>query len=201
MTTTFLFLCTLAALLELDTTYAFQTLISRPIIVGPIFGLITGNAAAGLQVGIFTELLFSDSTPLGGIIPPSGVIASVIPVLLYDLGIDLYFGFFFGILSAILYSVFDALLRKTRFTWMVFLEKKITRPVKDMKGVIFTALLLSFLMTFIFISAAAWLSAQIAFIIFPYLTPKILFAFKLAYVAVPWIGLAALLSNFRFKTR
>ena len=52
MNTTVFILCMLAALLELDTTYAFQMLLSRPIVAGPIFGLVTGDVMAGVQVGI-----------------------------------------------------------------------------------------------------------------------------------------------------
>ena len=55
--------------------------------------------------------------------------------------------------------------------------------------------------TFIFIFAAAWGSAQLCFIAFPYISPKVHFAFYLAYMAVPWIGLAALIPTFRLKTR
>ena len=125
MTTAIILLCLFAALLELDTTYAFQTLISRPIISGPLFGLFTGDLAAGVQVGIFAELLFTDITPLGGIVPPSGLITAAIAMILYSLGIELYFGFFLGIIVAILFSFFDTFLRKTRFKWLVFSEQKI----------------------------------------------------------------------------
>lgn len=201
MTSTAFLLCILASVLELDTTYAFQLLISRPIIAGPIFGLVTGDAMAGLQAGVFAELLFSDISPLGGIIPPSGVVATVIPVVLYSMGVELYFGFFLGVVGAVLYSFFDALLRKTRFTWLVFLEKKIGKRPTDIKRTVAAALLLSFLMTFIFISVLAWVSSQFMFAVFPYLTPKMHFAFRLAYSAVPWIGLAALIPAFRLKTR
>ena len=89
MTASIIVLCLLAALLELDTTYAGQWLISRPIIAGPLFGLITGDLMAGIQVGVFAELLFVDISPLGGIIPPSGVMTAAIPMILYSLGIEL----------------------------------------------------------------------------------------------------------------
>ena len=194
-------LCLFAALLELDTTYAFQMLLSRPIIAGPLFGVLIGDAAAGLQVGIFAELLFADISPLGGIIPPSGVIAVAIPMILRLLGIELYLGFFFGVIAAILYSFFEAFLRKTRFKWLVFLEEKIVHHPSDIKRVIAGALLLSFTMTFIFVSIVSWISADILFAIYPYLTPKVHFAFRLAYSAVPWLGLAALISSFRNKAR
>lgn len=201
MSLSLILLCILAALLELDTTYAFQFLLSRPIIAGPIFGALLGDAAAGVQVGVFAELLFTDISPLGGIIPPSGVVATVIPLALYSLGIELYFGFFLGIVGAVLYSFFDALLRKTRFKWLIFLEKRIGKKPTDIKRIVFVALLLSFLMTFIFITVVTWCSSQAMFIVYPYIPPKMHFAFRLAYMAVPWIGLAALLPAMRLKTR
>ncbi len=201
MTTSLILLCLFAALLEMDVTYAFQTLVSRPIIAGPLLGAATGDLMAGVQVGVFTELLFTDISPLGGIVPPSGVVAVTIPLFLHSLGVELYFGFFLGVACSVLYSFFDAFLRKTRFTWLIFLEKKIGRRPDGITPIIAASLLLSFLMAFIFISVAARLCAQLMFVVFPYLTPKMHFAFRLAYMAVPWIGLAALIPTFRLKTR
>lgn len=201
MTTSIILLCLFAALLELDTTYAFQLLLSRPIIAGPLFGLFTGDVMAGLQAGLFAELLFIDSAPLGGIIPPNGLVACVIPVILYAQGIELYFGFFIGVLGAIAYSLLDATLRRTRFRWLVFLENKVGRWPGDIARVIAGTLLLSFLVAFIFISALAWISGQLMFSLYPYIPPRVHFAFRLAYTAVPWIGLAALIPAFRLKTR
>ncbi len=201
MTLSLILLCILAALLELDTTYAFQLLLSRPIIAGPLFGWLIGDMSAGVQVGIFAELLFTDVSPLGGIIPPSGVVGSVVPLLLYAQGIELCFGFFLGVLGAVLYSFFDALLRKTRFDWLIFLEKRIDRKPTDIKRTIAVTLLLSFLMSFIFISVLAWGSSQLMFILYPYISARTHFAFQLAYLAVPWIGLSTLIPAFRLKTR
>lgn len=201
MTTTLFVLCILASLLELDTTYAFQTLVSRPIIAGPIFGLITGDVMAGVQVGIFAELLFSDISPLGGIIPPSGVVVCVIPLILYSMGIELYFGFFFGVICAVIYSFLDTFLRKVRSPWIVFLEKQIDRKPSAISRIICMTLLSSFLTTFIFLSITSWATSLFMFWAIPYIPPKIHLAFLLAYTAVPWIGMAALLPAFRLKTR
>lgn len=198
---TLILMSLLAALIELDTTYLFQTLLSRPIIAGPIFGLCIGDPMAGIQVGIFAELLFSDISPLGGIIPPSGVIATVVPVTLHAMGIELYFGFFCGVFASVLYSFLDALLRKTRFTWMIFLETKIGKRPNAIQHTLASTVLLSFLVTFVFVSVATWASAQIMFLAFPYIPARVHFAFQLAYAAVPWLGLAALIPTFRLKTR
>ncbi len=201
MMSTTLLLSAMAALLELDTTYVFQTLVSRPLVAGPIFGLLTGDVMAGIQIGVFAELLGADISPLGGVIPPSGVVATVIPLALHQTGIELYFGFFIGIAAALLYSHIDAYLRKTRFTWLVYLEIKIAKSPRVIWHTLCANLLLSALVTFVFVSLTIWLSTWAILAVFPYLTPKIHLAFQLAYLAVPWIGLAALLPVFRLKTR
>lgn len=201
MTTSIILLCIFAALLELDTTYAGQLLLSRPIIAGPLFALFTGDIMAGIQVGVFAELLFADISPLGGIIPPSGVICTVIPLILYSLGIELYFGFFLGVLAAVLYSFLDKLLRKTRFKWLVFWEKKIAQRPSDINRTILLSLVSVFLMNFVFISVCAWICTQLMYHLFAYIPLKAHFACKFAYMAVPWIGLATLIPAFRLKTR
>lgn len=201
MTTSIILLCIFAALLELDTTYAGQLLLSRPIIAGPLFALFTGDIMAGIQVGVFAELLFADISPLGGIIPPSGVICTVIPLILYSLGIELYFGFFLGVLAAVLYSHLDKLLRKTRFKWLVFWEKKIAQKPSVINRTILISLVSVFLMNFVFISACAWICTQLMYHLFAYIPLKAHFACKFAYMAVPWIGLATLIPAFRLKTR
>lgn len=201
MTASILLLCIFAAALELDSTYAFQFLLSRPIIAGPLFGLFTGDVMAGIQVGVFAELLFADISPLGGIIPPNGVVCTVIPVILYSLGIELYFGFFLGVLAACAYGFTDKFMRKTRFKWLVFWEKKIMQHPSAVNRTVWMSLLSSFVVNLIFISVCAWLCTQLMYRVFAYIPLKAHYACKFAYMAVPWIGLAALIPAFRLKTR
>ncbi len=201
MTTAIILLCILAALLELDTTYAGQLTFSRPIIAGPLFGLITGDLMAGVQVGVFTELLFADISPLGGIIPPSGVMTAAIPMILYSLGIELYFGFFLGVLAGIAYAHLDKWMRKARFTWMVFLEKNAASRPGDINRTVVLLLISVFLLNLIFVSVCAWVCTRLMYNIVAYIPLKAYAAFKFAYMAVPWIGLATLIPGFRLKTR
>lgn len=201
MTASIVLLCILAALLELDTTYVGQLSFSRPIIAGPLFGLITGDLMAGVQVGVFTELLFTDISPLGGIIPPSGAMCTAIPMILYSLGIELYFGFFLGVLAGIAYGQLDKWMRKARFKWMVFVEKKVASHPGDLSRTIIMLILSAFLLNLIFISVCAWICTQLMYNIVAYIPLKAYAAFKFAYMAVPWIGLATLIPAFRLKTR
>ena len=113
--------CALVALLELDTTYLGQLLISRPFIVGAILGALSGNLFLGLQVGIFTELIYIDYLPIGGVVPPSGAITAAVAILMNRFfGMNIYFAFFVGILCGQIFSFVEKYLRNKRSS---FIEK------------------------------------------------------------------------------
>nr|QGT50869.1 hypothetical protein Elusimicrob2101_1320 [uncultured Elusimicrobia bacterium] len=194
-------LCALAALLELDTTYAFQLTFSRGIIAGPLLGLLTGDLMAGVQVGVFTELIFADVNPLGGILPPSAAVCCAVTMALHTMGTELYFAFFFGLTGAALFSILEKFMRKNRFKWLVFWEQKITQKPSAVNRTVGFALASSFLMNFIYIFVFVWLAGLLTLVLTPHLPMKAHLACKFAYMAVPWIGLATLIPAFRLKSR
>jgi mannose/fructose/N-acetylgalactosamine-specific phosphotransferase system component IIC len=50
----------------------------RPIVVGPLVGLILGDLKMGLAVGASFELIFMGAAAIGGAVPPNIVIAAVL---------------------------------------------------------------------------------------------------------------------------
>lgn len=194
-------LCVSAALLELDTTYAFQLTLSRGIIAGPLLSLWTGDLMAGIQVGVFTELLFSDVNPLGGILPPSAVVCSAVTLALHAMGIELYFAFFFGVVGAILFALAEKFMRKNRFKWLIFWERRVMQQPGQINHAILSALANAFLSTFILIFLFTWLCGKGLVWLVPFIPAQAHFACRFAYMAVPWIGLATLVPTFRLKTR
>ncbi len=64
-------------LLCLDRVF-IQTMISRPIIIAPVIGIILGNPYAGLIIGAILELFWIDRIPVGIYIPPNDSIAAVL---------------------------------------------------------------------------------------------------------------------------
>lgn len=50
----------------------------RPIVVGPLVGLILGDLKTGLAVGASFELIFMGAAAIGGAVPPNIVIAAVL---------------------------------------------------------------------------------------------------------------------------
>lgn len=57
------------ALLSLDRTAAFQSMVSRPIVAAPVIGYMLGAPQAALVIGIVLELLFIGDLPVGRYIP------------------------------------------------------------------------------------------------------------------------------------
>ncbi len=201
MTPALFCLCILAAFLELDTTYAFQLTLSRGIIAAPLFSLITGDVMAGIQVGVFTELLFTDVNPLGGILPPSAVVCSAVALALHACGIELYITFIFGVIIALLFAMVEKYRRKSRFRFLIYWEQKIIqRPARINQAILLSlssSVAINFLILFVFIWSAIPVASWLAF----HLPDQAQVACKFAYMAVPWIGLSALIPQFRLKTR
>ena len=67
------------SLLCLDRVF-MQTMISRPVIIAPIIGLLMNNLYAGLIIGAIIELIWVDRLPLGTYIPPNDSIAAVVAI-------------------------------------------------------------------------------------------------------------------------
>jgi mannose/fructose/N-acetylgalactosamine-specific phosphotransferase system component IIC len=199
--TQILLICIVGALLELDTTYAFQFTLSRGIIAGPLLSLITGDLMTGLQIGIFTELIFIDISPLGGLLPPSGAVCCTLTLALCSVGLPPYFAFFFGVIGAVLFSVCEVLVRKSRSGWLMRQEPLILQRPPYLSFVVVKALGISFIMTLAYLLFYSAVMGSSLARLLPFIPEKLHLASKFAYMAVPWIGLATLVSTFRLKTR
>ncbi|MRR16471.1 MAG: hypothetical protein EG826_08460, partial [Deltaproteobacteria bacterium] len=62
-------------LLCLDRVF-IQAMVSRPVIIAPVVGVILGNPYTGLIVGALLELLWIDRLPIGIYVPPNDSIAA-----------------------------------------------------------------------------------------------------------------------------
>jgi mannose/fructose/N-acetylgalactosamine-specific phosphotransferase system component IIC len=71
-----LWLSTVAGLLGLDSTGALQVMVSRPLVVGGVFGMLMGDTATGLMMGSLVEMLCMAGVPVGSLVPPDGATAA-----------------------------------------------------------------------------------------------------------------------------
>jgi len=55
-----------------------QAMISRPVVIAPLIGLLLHNPYAGLVIGAFVELIWIDRIPIGTYIPPNDSITAVV---------------------------------------------------------------------------------------------------------------------------
>ncbi|NLN59449.1 MAG: PTS sugar transporter subunit IIC [Deltaproteobacteria bacterium] len=72
---------TLAATILCLDRIVFQTMLSRPIVIAPIIGLILGNVLTGLFVGAVIELFWCNKAPLGTYLPPNDSIVAAVSTL------------------------------------------------------------------------------------------------------------------------
>ncbi len=59
----------ISSILWMDRAYVFQFMVSRPIIMAPILGLVFGEVQTGLLTGACLELLWLNSPPVGSFLP------------------------------------------------------------------------------------------------------------------------------------
>lgn len=59
----------LLATLSMDITAVGQFMVSRPIVVGPLMGIMMGNPGVGLAVGALVELIWIGDLPVGAHMP------------------------------------------------------------------------------------------------------------------------------------
>ena len=59
----------LLGLLSLDVSAVGQFMLSRPIVVGPLVGTVTGHVELGLTMGALIELLWIADVPVGAHLP------------------------------------------------------------------------------------------------------------------------------------
>jgi len=64
-------------ILCLDRT-VFQSMVSRPIVTGPIIGLVLHDPYTGLITGSFMELFWIDRSSIGAHVPPNDTLAAVV---------------------------------------------------------------------------------------------------------------------------
>lgn len=65
-------------IIALDTTIAFQILLSQPIFACPIIGWLLGNPQLGFEIGVIMQLLWLHILPVGSTVFPEGNIASMV---------------------------------------------------------------------------------------------------------------------------
>jgi mannose/fructose/N-acetylgalactosamine-specific phosphotransferase system component IIC len=186
-----------AGLLELDHVQAGQFLLSRPALVGPLLGWLNGCPLEGARIGLLVELIYLDFIPIGGVVPPNGLVAAASAVLAVSWsGLPESLAFFLGILSGFLYSDLEYRMRTARSAWNARIEAEVRGGTVRLGSWLAGALLMESSVTgaYIFVFSALVLGmASFARL------SGIYGAIGFAYSLMPWLGLSGL--YFRFRTQ
>lgn len=191
-----------AGLLQLDTVQAGQFLFSRPAFVGPALGLLNGCPAEGAKIGLLTELIYLDFIPVGGVVPPNGLVAAATGVLGYGWGgLPESAAFFSGILAGFLYGNVETRLRAVRSSWIPGMEAEAVtgtlRLGRRLAGSLLAESAVSGSYVFIF-SGLLFLAAGVCRCA---VSGTLFRALDLAYSLMPWLGLSGLYFRFRTQVR
>ncbi len=73
-----LILALMAGAVAVDTTAALQLMFSQPVVAGMLAGLVVGEAATGLMVGLTLQLVWAGVLPVGGAGFPDAGVAAVV---------------------------------------------------------------------------------------------------------------------------
>ena len=71
-------LITLVAVFGHSEDFLGTTLLSRPLVLGPLVGLILGNLHDGIVIGATLELIFMGNIKVGAAIPPDVITGGVL---------------------------------------------------------------------------------------------------------------------------
>lgn len=189
-----------AGLLELDNVQAGQFLFSRPALAGPVLGWLNGCPVEGAKIGLLTELIYLDFMPIGGVVPPNGLVSAAVGVLTFAYGgLPESSSFFSGILAGFLYGNVDSRLRARRSSRIPGIEAEAKsgtlRLESRLAGSLLAESAVSGFYIFVFSGLAVFLSAPG----FPAGFGTMFRASDFAYSLMPWLGLSGL--YFRFKTQ
>ncbi|MFA5161999.1 MAG: PTS sugar transporter subunit IIC [Elusimicrobiales bacterium] len=182
-----------AAALELDSVQAGQFLFSRPSVAGAIFGIMGGDFLSGVQLGLCMELLTIDQVPVGGYVPPSGVVGAACAFALHRwAGFDSGYSFLLGFILAKLYPFVEIKMRQERSSWNARLESATETDASAAGGWVAKALAQQAALVFVFVFSGICLAVCAGGAAWLAMPAKIKPAFMTAYRVAPWLGLAAL---------
>lgn len=204
MTETF-FLAALAAVISLDITAFGQFMISRPIVVAPLFGYLAGDIKTGLWVGMLVELVWVNAIPMGAAIPQDIMSVAILSTLW---GLKTFGGqrsamvlaLVLAVPAGILYKHIDILFRYYNVRVVHWVEEGVAAGKESrIRHGIYIGLLLSLLKAFmfymVFIVVGQWLMLRL----FYQLPPRVIEGLEFAWRLLPFVGFGSLIITFRYN--
>jgi len=186
-----------------------QALISRPIVAGPVVGLVLGDLRTGLIAGAFIELLWIDRLAVGAYIPPNETLVAILTT-----AVSIIIGSAHGgttpeiIAAAVLFYVPMGLAGRTMDSRLAIFNNRLSRRVinaagrGDIRGI--ERLHLAGLVTYFAVTTAVLFTALAAgsvalMFLYPLFGERVHAALLYVYCFLPVLGVAVAVST--VKTR
>jgi len=195
------------SLFALDTSVMFQILLAQPLITSTLIGWYFGDIQLGLHVGLYLQLLWLISLPVGGAKIPEGNVASIVTTTLVmryapdfnHFNLVFVVGIFYGLLISYIGAEFVVLHRRTNSTIFHHIYSAVQSGHSGVLGLtVFSAILLHFILMF----GLIFVALSLADIFVPLLervpgTWERFFNYGMA--AVLGIGCGLIMTNFKEK--
>lgn len=208
MLTQILLLSFCGGLFCLDRVF-IQAMISRPVIISPLAGLLLGNVYAGLIIGAFIELIWIDRVPIGTYVPPNDSIAAVLATSVAVIAGQKVGGVFPQLIAlSILIAIPFGILAKYMDIYIIktneamsdrALEEAKKNQISKIKNKVFWGLAKVFLFTSFYLLIVQIIIVLLVIWIYPMLPEKIMTTLLFANYFLPLLGIAVAINTFKLR--
>ncbi|MEN3013766.1 MAG: PTS sugar transporter subunit IIC [Endomicrobiia bacterium] len=190
----------LAGLIHLDILVFGQFMISRPIVVGGIFGYFLGIPQYGLLIGVLFELLYIIEIPVGIKVPVDATSSTVFSIVGFEISgcliLSLIFGFFIGFL----YKYVDMLTRSLNsvvLSWVDTAKNEVV--IKRINLLIFYGIIFTYLRTVLFYLISFSSLGYLLCVLCKFLPSRIIFDVHSLISILPALGIGICINHFLEK--
>ncbi|MGV8059730.1 MAG: PTS sugar transporter subunit IIC [Smithellaceae bacterium] len=186
-----------------------QTMISRPVVIAPVIGLLLNNPYAGLIIGALVELFWIDRIPIGTYIPPNDSIVAVLATSIaciasQNMGgtsrelialailLTVPFGIIAGRIDVLIVKSNDALSDQA-------LEDAKTGNIKGIEQKNYFGLIKVFLIMVFYLLVAQSLLVPAVIWLYPRLTSPVIKMLSLVYFFLPLLGIAVAINTVKLR--
>lgn len=182
-------LAALLPLIELDGALVGQLMLSRPLVVGCLFGLALGRAVDGLLAGALIEAFSAEEPPVGGRVPANPTVAAGVALLL---GAPMPAALPAGLFAGWVHALGEQVVRQRRSSLCGAAERGAGWP-----RVIMSSLVLQAGWTAVVTGAAVLLGGPAVTALWLSAPEFVRGGLELAWKLGPWLAVAILLKAFR----
>ena len=195
-------------LLSLDRVF-IQAMISRPVVIAPLIGLLLNNPYAGLIIGAFIELIWIDRIPVGTYIPPNDSIAAILATSTAIIAGQAVGGVFPELIAlSILIAIPCGILAKKMDTLIIksndilsdrALEDAKNNDIRKIEQKVYLSLAKVFLFTSLYLLIIQTIFIPLVIWAYPIFPAAFLSTLSFAYYFLPLLGIAVAINTIKLR--